>query len=381
VFESYLDDFERKKSEKQESPLHRPVSKSSIPIPKTSGVAPAPIPAVKNLWSKPDTKPLAAGTDQIKLPGVIGLQGSAEAPKGVVDLQLGSSPSKSSESDFADFQQAPVIGQDNSGPTKTSKSDLSLIGEEDKYAALRSLDFGSETTSEVPVAMAEAKEEEDENWADFQGVEEETEPSTDVTSTFENSTGVDNKNNTLSLFSSSTVIKSEPEWADFRNGSAAVSDSTPAFIQPVSDWSAFNSSAQTVSEESEWSNFSSATQPTSSVDTKGNILGTDKTETSSDGWAEFQGPAGEDKSQKPNTIDTHGLVSIKKDNLQKGEILGLFKVRETSDLPADLKVFNTPRIDDIPSMAGPVSDLSANNSPQPALKVTKISVSSLDEDP
>jgi hypothetical protein len=94
VLESYLDDFSKKKQqmEKQESPLHRPISKTTNLPQSAYSMNVNPIPAIKSLWPKHDSKKVTTAT-----PVVI----TESSKTTTFSLQ-------SSDSEFADFQQAPV---------------------------------------------------------------------------------------------------------------------------------------------------------------------------------------------------------------------------------------------------------------------------------
>ncbi|XP_060076037.1 synergin gamma-like [Ylistrum balloti] len=358
VFESYLEDFERRKQKQQESPLHRPVSKSSLPLPSMPSTAvPTAIPAIRNLWTKPhveatvtnvSSKPLQSS--QFHTPDLVVADSTDKS-----DTQFGNSPTKSSDSDFADFQQAPVTGNFSKSAVskiaadhdhlKASGSDVSLtlMGEEDKYAALRTLDFGSELSTGNDTVVADGPNppqdsaEDNENWADFQGVgldeASQAEPvGTDVT-------GADSgKESILSLFSSAPTVISTVNNNPI--------DATDVSVKPLpmdsntdSDWSGFGENSKTSTDVgSGWSAFSAGStgsgsgflEPTSAFEQK----------EENDDWADFQGSETVD-SVVIETSQSEDKVVVKKEGLRSEEILGLFKVREPQELPTDLKLVYT----------------------------------------
>ncbi|OWF48643.1 Synergin gamma [Mizuhopecten yessoensis] len=366
AFESYLEDFERKKQKQQESPLHRPVSKSSLPLPSMPSTAvPTAIPAIRNLWSKPHgdaivtsvpSKPLQSS--QFHTPDLVVADSTEKS-----DQQFGNSPPKSSDSDFADFQQAPVVGNFSKSAVsrltadhdqlKASGSDVSLtlIGEEDKYAALRSLDFGSELSTgneagsaEGPNPPEEGAEDDDENWADFQGVVLDQEPKTEPTGT--EVPGTDSgKESILSLFNSAPPITSSVNSDQPMDATVTSVTPLPLDSNTDSDWTGFGESSKTSTEaDSGWPAFSSS----STFGDSGHLEPApafEQTETASDDWADFQGP--EDVSSattdSSSGVDKDAVISVKKEGLQSEEILGLFKVREPQNLPTDLKEVYTQK--------------------------------------
>ncbi|XP_069135584.1 synergin gamma-like isoform X2 [Argopecten irradians] len=361
VFESYLEDFERRKQKQQESPLHRPVSKSSLPLPSMPPTAvPTAIPAIRNLWSKPQgdaavtsVSSKSSQNSQFHTPDLVVADSSDKS-----NVQFGNSPTKSSDSDFADFQQAPVAGNFSKSAVsklaaendqlKASGSDVSLtlIGDEDKYAALRSLDFGSELSAENEKVAADGlnppadNEEDSDNWADFQGagLEEAPAQSDPVPA---NTAGTDSgKDSILSLFDSAPPIIST---ANATLISDQPMDATLTSVKPVdsntdSDWSGFDESSKTNTGTIGWSALSGG-------NTGGGPGGLqaapafEQNETEGDDWADFQGPDQTFSSDQIQSEDK--VVSVKKEGLRSEEILGLFKVREPQELPTDLKVVYT----------------------------------------
>ena len=229
-FESYLDEFQKKKEMRdKESPLHRPVPKgTSVPKPQSS---------VKTKLPMGETK-------KAKLP--------------VIDIVKTDATVKNSSdefSDFADFQSAPVTVtlETPSNPFKTAGSASDLIGEEDKYAALRSLDL-SELSAEtepnllgdVEVEVNPVKEIDDDNWADFETVVI-TDPVAEVSSqadgTFSNS-GNKDKHSILKFFSEKK--NDESEWGNFNQSLSLSADGV------TSDWSAFSEDTTTTNIETQF---------------------------------------------------------------------------------------------------------------------------------
>ncbi|XP_055995692.1 synergin gamma-like isoform X4 [Ostrea edulis] len=308
VLESYLDDFNRKKSEQEtqhESPLHRPLPKFTSPqssqLPSNATLS--AIPAARNLWSKPPVIKKETSKAQTDLP----------------KAHLGLSPPESSDSDFADFQRAPST-QPSGAPQpqdtddlKASQSDNCLIGDEDKYAALRAFDIIEDNTKPVVSSIFDSKpavESEEDSWADFQAVS--TDAKVDDIKQINGETDVletdfgSNTQNEWSSFSTSANVtsKDDSDWSEFGNGAGATSI-------PKDDWSSFSKGeAVKDQQKDEWSSFSQG-EVTKDGD--------------KDDWASFHSAAGSNdtiQSQAPQ------LVEVKKQNLQTKDIMGLFKVKE-----------------------------------------------------
>lgn len=308
-FESYLDEFQRKKEQQEkESPLHRPISKFL-----TKDTTPS---SPNQFFKKP-------ATPVQKLPTPVPLK----QPTSV------NIPSSDEFSDFADFQSAPAVSDtgNKSDALKATASAIDLIGDEDKYAALRSLDFSSPTQENEPDLMgepeAEAKpsEESDENWAEFQTASGEAEQVADEP----NKSHAEVKDSKgTAMTPNLTDSKEDSDWAAFETAVDAPS--------AKSDWSAFNTSAVL---DSKVIIAGSRSMPEMH---SGENFGVDKAEETKD-WAEFQESTDDftdfQSSVKDSlpTLDQKdtGLISVKKEKLHASEILGFFKVKD--EPLADLK--------------------------------------------
>jgi hypothetical protein len=306
-FENYLDEFQRKKDmQDKESPLHRPISKFL----NKDNTPPSP----NNFFQNPTT-PVK------KLP--IPVQ---------VKLSANQKPVSSDEfSDFADFQSAPVVSTENqSDPLKATPSAIDLIGDEDKYAALRTLDFSSPPENE-PDLMGEPEPEadtkpvtdSDDNWADFQTASGDTDqPQPEGKSSLVNS-----QNNALKseeVFHSALDSKDDSDWAAFdtandeKNTGSGWSSSTNEPSDLFSDIGA---------------NKSNVSVPGAPIASDLNFGTVDKSD--SEDWAGFQEGTDDFSGFQSSTKDdipksdekSSGLVNVKKDKLEANEILGLFKVK------------------------------------------------------
>ncbi|KAL4224149.1 hypothetical protein ACF0H5_017602 [Mactra antiquata] len=336
-FENYLDEFQRKKDmQDKESPLHRPVSKF---LGKTKTPSPT---IVKVQYQKPP--------EPIKR-----LPFPAQTKVPVTQIN----PSSDEFSDFADFQSAPVAASTNNqtatGPDlmKASGSTIDLIGDEDKYAALRSLDFSTVPDEPEPNLLGEPDEadvkpqtDSEDNWADFQAAgNDENAPK------MENQSACFEDKNSNSPEKYSTMPDSEEsDWAAFESGvrntnqDIEMSGFKKAPVGNVSLFNASNVITGTVAisdmneEETEpddgddWANFKEST----------------------DDFAEFQSTPQDDipKSSDSNT----GVVNIKRDKLDTNDIMGLFKVK------TDIKpvVFSRDDEDDVLPLSKPNISLSAS---------------------
>lgn len=329
-FENYLDEFQRKKDlQDKESPLHRPVSKF---LGKTKSPPP---PAVQFAKQTVPIKKLPMPV-HVKMP-------ATQNP-----------PSSDEFSDFADFQSAPTTEAKSQVPSvqdqmKASGSASDLIGDEDRYAALRSLDFSSLAEEPQPDLLGEPEvivkpqSDSDENWADFQTATNDSEP----VSTGSKPLGV--SNDFIPADNTSTLSATdESDWAAFETaGSSDVQASKElSGLEPMSSSQLFGTGG-----------FKSTSIEVGGIDE--NVPQNDD----ADDWAEFKESTENFSEFQSSTTDTlpksdennAGLVNIKRDKLDTNEILGLFKVR--SD-PKPLIVGRDD--DDFSAVSVPNNSVSAN---------------------
>lgn len=293
-FENYLDEFQRKKEQQEkESPLHRPISKF---LSKDKAKSPSH-------FVKEPTTPVQ------KLPIPVPLKQPANQ----------NVPSSDEFSDFADFQSAPVVAGNQEDQLKASASAIDLIGDEDKYAALRTLDFSSPQENEpdlIGETKAEVKPsaESDDNWADFQTASGDTDQ---VAVERPSDTEVEPVHQIV------TDGKEDSDWADFE---AAVDTK-----KEESDFAAFYNSA-VVHSKSTTPMVTSYSLPEMHSGVTFDIEKTDKPkdlegfQESQDDFADFQS-SDITNIQNPDQKET-GLINVKKERLDTSEILGLFKVKD-----------------------------------------------------
>ena len=319
-FENYLDEFQKRKEQREkDTPSHR--------------ILPKPSP-IREVGSPSKVFP--------KLPQKLPEPGT---------VQLPSMATKSADefADFSDFQSVAVgdskqtlgVKAEAATQLKSSGSKAELIGDEDKYAALRVLDFSVPGTagSDDLMGDAEALTETEDNWADFQNA------AFDDSQT--DSLGKEEIHNDMTPVSDGNKVETSSSWADFESGIASDKEtevelsvrglSVPASMNVTP--SEFNNNSVLGSES-----FS------------GNNL-----EPSSDDWANFQEGNDEDFSDfQSSTGDfstlktendeekTSSLVNVKKGELDKNEILGLFKVKSSpvtvlKSRDDDINVYDPPK--------------------------------------
>lgn len=247
-------------------------------------------------------------------------------PVHVKQPTIQNAPSSDEFSDFADFQSAPVAinAENQSDPLKASASAIELIGDEDKYAALRSLDFSTPPEEHQTNLLGEPESEDkpttdsDGNWADFQ---------TASTDTNQVTIGNDqcppdasNKDiNEESVLQSVTSGNEDMDWAAFDSADHDTRMSeynSPAIIDSAPSIQAFGNS------------------PASGA-TPGVNFGAEKTGETCD-WSEFHESADEFTDFQSSIKDSYHktdeknieIINVKKDKLETNEILGLFKIRE-----------------------------------------------------
>ena len=354
-----------------------------------------------------------------------------------MEINLGTSPVKSSDSDFADFQQAPQqtlvtpqpgvtpglnVPGNEAIPNVASDISLTLIGDEDKYAALRTLNFGGDEVESVNVAVGGTAEDEDESWADFQTVETENDSKAIEQKPSSSNDKIldlfgETSNSATSMTSELHALKSDTDWLESSQTTPAVLDNTrsdwlvssqttPAVVDNTpSDWSAFSTTNAATSEaESDWATFQSSepavstfqssepaastfqsSEPAPSSDWGGfqETTATPGADVTTHEWGDFQ----DKSSSAPATIETDlsstnmvGMVDVKKTNLQADEILGLFKVREPASLPASLKsAYLETSIDNDPYLSTGTNVSSTITKPTP--RNTRLSTLSDDDGP
>lgn len=174
-FDNYLDEFQRKRDQQEkESPLHRPVTKHKTASSPQTNLA-SKTPPKLSMFPMPTQNRPADSQPQFKptMPFMIGASVSNK-PDSADDF-----------SDFADFHSAPYappptqatntnvssVIVDTKSATKSATPVRDLIGDEDKYAALRSVDFSTDlmdtSTLSSPPPTQNSAPVEDDDWADF----------------------------------------------------------------------------------------------------------------------------------------------------------------------------------------------------------------------
>ena len=327
-FDNYLDEFQKKKEQKEkDSPYKKAMASPKKEIGSPSKVFPKVI---------PDILPVPGNKSQ-------GTSLSQE-----VSSDFG---------DFADFQSAPVKSGTIQAPVANVKSSTSLnevkpvasktelIGDEDKYAALRVLDFSSPSNSGTDDLMGEpsvfASTEEpsviantEDTWADFQNAPTETEQ-----------TGaglVEQSQTEVSSKVVSGTVDDDAGWADFEKAAPsndvskglqfnvlsvpAVPASIPVTMNITQTGSSNNSAGY--GELSSAGNLEPVSDDWAEFQDSKNGGFTDFQESKDGDFADFQSSSGDFKAAVEE-VKPSGLVSVKKGGLVKDDILGLFKVKDT----------------------------------------------------
>ncbi|XP_050408199.1 synergin gamma isoform X2 [Patella vulgata] len=333
-FETYVEEFNRKKEMLHpESPLHNPFPRLPVVQQTSADVVIPPLPPVRS-----------------------GLQLSSEATSSREFTDFKSAPVKTaaqdSDPDFADFQAAP----------KSSGSEPNLLGEEDKYGALRSLVIEepastneATATSEPVTPFAQFGEECDQNesegeWADFASAVPEEDTNTKTSDKNTLNLIADNVESDWADFGDTKTptagaVNDEPSWnppaSSFLGAPAIKSDITAKLVQNAPANSLFPSVAiKTENTDEDWSDFSGA----ASNDQRTPI----PSENTDDDW--FNTPVYSDTSLSSNSV-----VTVKKSHLQSDEIMGMFKVRDDPGTQASYKLpnleqkvnkFRQPSLDD-----------------------------------
>ncbi|XP_071110758.1 synergin gamma-like isoform X2 [Haliotis cracherodii] len=336
AFESYVEEFHRKKELREtQSPKHRSIAPPTSHIVQPQPKIPAlPFPSIPPLTQGPRPTGSDDFTDYKSAP-----KGSSlfrPVPKNVYASQAAhaektvnaAAQKLATEAEFTDFQEAPPAAH-RAGP-----SDADLMGEEDKYNALRVLCVDEAPEKEVPTEP-QPKEEDfanfDEQGEDWSGFTEAPSESTDKDlGRGQSSASIDNAS-ILSLFGSDRGEDKGEEWADFEAASAPPDDYKPA---PSEDWASFNHSESNV-DATDTNLEMKATLPNSSDFQQGfAVERISKTDSDWVGFAQSDIPASEVQETQSDWSDFHSgqdssnILTVKKENLQTTEVLGVFKVRD-----------------------------------------------------
>ena len=262
--------------------------------------------------------------EKLPLPGKQN-QGTSQGPASNADFE-----------DFADFQSAPandsikapganVKPVTSLNEVKPVASKKELIGDEDKYAALRVLDFSSPSNSGTDDLMGEPSvfADTEESWADFQNAPPETAQTGPV---FADKKQTENKSEDIS-----GTGNDDAGWADFEMAAPSNEDSKGLQFNVVSVPAVPASIPVTMNTTLTGSSNNSAGI--------GELSSAENMEPVADDWAEFQeNPDGDFTDFQSSTGDfiaaaeevkPSGIVSVKKGGLVKDDILGLFKVKST----------------------------------------------------
>ena len=186
-FDNYVDEVNRKKNIVDSSPLHCPFpniesgrgSKTSSGAVKLTDLASTAknveIPILPKLagLSVPVIGQIGTGNkdsceyDDFKSAPVIPNSSG-------VSNSVSSNANQNNDDDFADFKSASVPSNNSSVQAVSTPREVSLIGDEDKYGALRSLTFDSplpslsDISEDTPnLSDCKSKDADNEEWADF----------------------------------------------------------------------------------------------------------------------------------------------------------------------------------------------------------------------
>ena len=302
-FENYLDEFQKKKEQKEtDSPFKKAIASPKNEIGSPKKVFPKVIP------------------QKLPEPGK-----QSQMTKQAL----------ASDDDFADFQSAPVNDTKQvPGATvkpvtsfnevKPSASKTEIIGDEDKYAALRVLEFSSPSNSGTDDLMGEPSifPNTEETWADFQNAATDNGQVGPVTAE-QNQTEV--KSEVIS-----GTVNDDAGWADFEMAIPNNEDAKGLQFNVLSVPAVPASIPVTIN----------MLQTGSSNDSAGigEISSGENIQPVSDDWAEFQENKDGDFTDFQSSsrdlkateeIKPSGLVNVKKGGLGKDDILGLFKVKDT----------------------------------------------------
>ncbi|XP_041349229.1 synergin gamma-like isoform X2 [Gigantopelta aegis] len=189
VFESYVEEFNRKKDQQNFSPLHRPIARrppATANLPTSIPSVP-PVPPPTNLTGDDFTDFKVAPVFTQKVPTQHPAVASKDTLLHAAKMLEVVSAVQPGDDDFSDFQEAPVKEGDKMKP---SSSGWNLLGEEDKYSALRIVEettvipsiFNQDADDDVDGGFANFEEAEKDNneWAAFAEAEP-AQPSADDT--------------------------------------------------------------------------------------------------------------------------------------------------------------------------------------------------------
>ncbi|KAK7087724.1 hypothetical protein V1264_021736 [Littorina saxatilis] len=385
AFENYVEEFNRKKEAQiPANPLRTGKNQGAVKVPHKSaaggksGASSAKPVAVKTppVVNIPIPKLSASGTTIPTLPSGTGPAIPALPPVSS-GLNLSAKPGAGGDDDdFDDFKSAAGTGgsikaADAGIAKKAASGDMVLIGDEDKYGALRSL-------VENTASLFEKKEEgeggeDDDEWADFSTAADSGSKASSELSV----KGVHSVHNPTP--SGPLGTDSGGDWADFAapggtdgNPPAGLSSTNAALSQfpslPDSHSSSFTAFGQESSLQSgsgkaedsgdDWADFSSAKPDDASAFSKPSDwqAGSDMHPSNTDnlsafGNAESGVGGGLLSSADPTTTaaassdvftgtDQSAVLTVKKKNLGTTEIMNVFKVR---DDPATLSSYHLPK--------------------------------------
>ncbi|XP_067650665.1 synergin gamma-like isoform X1 [Haliotis asinina] len=365
AFESYVEEFHRKKELREnQSPKHRSLAPQTshivqpqpkipvLPLPSMPPSSQAPRPT--GLDDFTDFKSASGGSSLFRpvSKNVYATQ-AAHAEKTVT----AAAEKLASETEFTDFQEAPPVGE--RGGTVGS-SDADLMGEEDKYNALRVLciDDVSEKVQSEPLPKQEDFANFDEQAEDWSGFTEAPSESTDKdVGRGQSSASIDNAS-ILSLFGSERGEDKGEEWADFEAASVpAPVEERPAINE---SWSSFTDGGSSVV-GTDAGLDKKATLPVSS-DFQQGFTAVLKTDNDWGGFAQSDIPGTEvpeiqsDWSDFHTVQDNSNILTVKKENLQTMEVLGVFKVRDEPNASYKLSKDSSKTSVRMPSLESDIDD-------------------------
>lgn len=328
-FENYLDDFSKKKEEiekRDHKPKHKftaatppkisPLVHPTTNIPKIPQPSPGTGEIIEQVAPKPSPSP-APAVATLSIPPLPVVHKLRDPVKSKTEYHR-----SSTEPDFADFQSA--FPASSTVTHAASSNNVRIQTERDKYAAFRSLNsevdlmdmcaFTEVTPTEDKTTPQEAVKSsivnnDDGDWANFQTAFQPDTPAGSGSSLGANN-GADNDKSDR-IFQEST---NDSKMMNFEHSKQVTE---PLAEIENSDWSDFSSRLNIKSEKQHTIDF-----PFPNPKTEPSLNCADE---NTNEWADFQ------KSEQTSS----SLVVIKKENLQKNEILNLFKVdHEPKIIPA-----------------------------------------------